>query len=474
VSITINSILMTIVLSVFIFFALADKGGTYFVGAEMEVYLLMIVVMCSLAINAQFKNEFLEFLNTFFVLFYVLRIPFIFSDTVASDVLARDVDISDVPWYLFILTVQYLYFVISILVVNPKISRMVVRDMVSKTVFKNILFFCYLVILANLLKSALYFDIYGSTLHFIPAILGAIFTERNALMVVVILIFVSGKHLVSKYKYSIAGIIMLVFIEGIYAGSKSITLEFFLLLYLGLLVVYGPLKLKIRSLLVTFVGGVTGVILYFFGIATRGLHVGRYEFSIDNLILLLNTRFDYNIEYFLNGFSYRIGYLDFFIQKISTPIYEPYVNLLYYSKSIIDNITPGFDVFGVPYSAGAIFSAYFGESDVANSEFITVFGEAYIIFGFFSFFFYITMLMFVKYSILKFKSPYTVNTALFNLFILFNFYMWLRGPGLDLLVVYILYKVLFVISVMTIVRYSKINIKFSGSQSPGYNSRQKS
>lgn len=458
---------MTIVLSVFIFFVFADKSGTYFVGAELEVYLLIIVVMCSLAINDLMKNAILEFLNTFFVMFYIFRIPFIFSDTMSSDVLTRDVEIYDVPWYLFILTVQYLYLVISILVVNPKISRMVVKDMVTNRVFKNVLYFCYLVILANMLKAYLYFDIYGSSLHFIPAIMGAIFTERNALMVVIILLLISGKHLVSKYKYAIIGAVLLIFLEGVYGGSKSITLEIILLLYLGLLVVYGPLKLKMRSLMVMFFGGVIGVSMYFVGIMTRGLHVGRYDFNIDNLLLLITSRYDFNVEYFMNGFSYRIGYLDFFIQKISNPLYEPYVNLLYYSKSIIDNITPGFDVFGVQYSAGALYSAYFGDSNVANSEFVTVFGEAYIIFGFYSFFFYITMLLLVKYSIVKFKSPYTVNTALFRLFILFNFYMWLRGPGLDMLVVFIIYKVLFVLSIMTIVKYSTSKIKISASRSHG-------
>jgi hypothetical protein len=471
VNITINSILMTIVLSVFIFFAVADKVGTYLFGSDMEVYLLLLIVMCSLVINGRMKNEFLEFLNTFFVLFYVLRIPFIFGDTVASDVLVRDVDINKVSWYLLILSVQYLYFVISILVINPKFSRTAVNGLVSNKIFRNVLFFCYLIIFANLLKAAFFFNLFGSTLHFIPAIMSSIFTERNALMVVIIMSIVSDKNLVARYKYAITGAIMLVLLEGIYGGSKSITLEIFLVLYLGLLVVYGPLKLKIRNMLVVFFGSVIGMIMYFVGIVTRGLHVSAFNFNVENFITVLFDRFDFNIEYFVNAFSYRIGYLDFFLQKVSTPIYEPYVNLLYYSKSIIDNITPGFDVFGVPYSAGAIFSAYYGESNVANSEFITVFGEAHIIFGFFSFLFYLVMLAFIKFAILKYKSQYTLNTALFNLFIMFNFYLWLRGPGMDMQFVFIIYKGIFVLSIMILVRYSKIKIKLGDPQSQVHNSR---
>ena len=124
-------------------------------------------------------------------------------------------------------------------------------------------------------------------------------------------------------------------------------------------------------------------------------------------------------------------------------------------ESIIDRITPGFDIFGVPYSAAAIYSAYYEDSKgtVANSEFITVFGEAYIIFGFFSFFYYIAMLLLVKYLIFQSKSPYTFNTVLFRLFIMMSFYLWLRGPGLDMVFLFAIYKGIFVLSVMTIIKY---------------------
>jgi len=310
------------------------------------------------------------------------------------------------------------------------------------------------------LKTFLFFDIYGSSLNFILAIIGSIFTERNVLMVVIILSIVSEKNLVLKYKYSVSGIVLMIIALGVYAGSKSITIEFILLLYLGLLVTNGPLKLKIRSYVTLLFGFIFGIFMYFFGIVTRGLHVGNYDYNISNFKYLYSNRFGSDIEYFLNSLSYRIGYLDFFIQKISTTMYEPYANLLYYFKSIVDNLTPGGDIFGVPYAATAIFTAYHGESDVANSEFLTVFGEAHIIFGFFSFLFYLVMLFFIRYALVKFKSSYALNTALFNLFMLMSFYLWLRGPGLDMLAVFIVYKGIFVVFVMFIIKYySKPSIR---------------
>tara|TARA_B100001093_G_C26710482_1_gene963185 strand:- start:535 stop:1194 length:660 start_codon:yes stop_codon:yes gene_type:complete len=208
-----------------------------------------------------------------------------------------------------------------------------------------------------------------------------------------------------------------------------------------------------------FFCGVFGVLTYFFGILTRALHIENYDFNVSNLIYVYNDRFVSNIAFFIDGFSYRIGYFDFFIQKLSLPVYELYVNLPFYFQSIIDRITPGFDVYGVPYAAAAVYSAYNVDntSSIAQSEFVTVFGEGYIIFGFFSFLFYIAMLLLVKYLIFQSKSAYTFNTVLFRLFIMMSIYLWLRGPGLDMVFLFTIYKGIFVLSIMAIVKYCSVN-----------------
>lgn len=448
------------VLSVLVFFALADNVDTYLVTSDMEVYLLLISVLCILFINRQFKNEILEFMNTFFVFFYIIRIPFIFIDSASSDVLIRDVNIDNIPWYLFVLVVQYLSFAVAIIVVNPRISKEVITNVVSEKVFKRVLFFCVLVLFLNILRRVFYFDIQGGdTLNFFWSILGSIFTGKNILMTMVVMLFVSEKGLISKYKYTFYSIVLMTIAEHVYGGSKSIIFEFFLLLYLGSIVVHGPLKLSISRLIMMLFGGVFAVFAYFFGILSRGLHVGNYEYNVSNLIYLYNEVFEFNIGYFVSGFSYRIGYLDFFLQKISLQVYELYVNFQYYFESIIDRITPGFDIYGVPYTAAALYSAYYGESEsgAANSEFVTIFGEGYIIFGFFSFFFYVAILLFIKYLIFKSRSPYTFNTTLFRLFIMMIFYLWLRGPGLDMVFLFAIYKGIFVLSIMAIVKYCNIN-----------------
>ena len=453
---------MTIVLSVMIFFSFADESDTYLVGSVLEVYLLLTIVMCSLVINELKRNVFLEFLNVFFVIFYVLRIPVLFSEAVSSDVLSRGVSIDEIPWYIFILTVQYLYFVIAILLVNPKTSGNIWMGRLSKKEFKSLMIFCYFVVLLNLLNTYSSFSIYGGgTTNFVSAIIGAIFTERNVVMVLVVMLLVSGKQLLSQYRYSLVVIGLLILFQSVYGGSKSITLELILVLYLGTLVVYGPLKLKIEKWILMFFVGTLGIVMYFVGIVSRGLHVQHIDHSLYNIVLNFAERFNPNIDYFMNAFSYRIGYIDFFIQKISNPLYEPYVNVIYYSQSIIDRLTPGFDLFGVPYVSGAIYSAYFGESKIANSEFLTSFGEAHILLGFFSIFLYISIFTFIKFSILKFKSSSSFNTVLFSLFFMFNYYLWFRGGGLDMQVLFFIYKGIFVIFVMTLVKYANYKIRLN-------------
>jgi len=454
-----NSILISTVVAVLIFYSFAENIGTYLVGSDIEIYTLLTSVLCVLIINRKLKNEILEFVNTFFIFFFIIRIPFLFLDSVSSDVITRDVNFDHIPWYLLILTIQYLSFAIAIIIINPRISMNAIREALPEKVSKRILFFCSIITALNALRRFLYFDIYGGDhLSSFWSILGTVFNGKNILMVLVVMLLISCKSLITKFwAYVLILINILLFFYG---GSKSIFLEFLLLIFLGILIVKRELRLNVKSLLLVTFGGVISILMYFLGVLSRGIHVNNLEYSIDNLVKLYNTRFGDSITYFVDSFSYRIGYLDFFIQKVALmQIYEPYVDLTYYAKSIIDRITPGFDFFGVPYAAASIYTAYNGEklNGVANSEFVTIFGEAYILFGFFSIFFYMAMMLVVKYLISSYSSPYTINNVLFRIFIMMSIYIWLRGPGLDMVFLFAIYKGFFVLTIITVVKYFSKN-----------------
>ena len=61
--ISLNSILITTVIAVFLFFFFADKSWTYLNTSEAQVYLLLAVTFFALVINTRFNNDFLEIVN---------------------------------------------------------------------------------------------------------------------------------------------------------------------------------------------------------------------------------------------------------------------------------------------------------------------------------------------------------------------------------------------------------------------------
>jgi len=463
--ISLNSILIILVLIVLIFFFLADKSGTYLNGSEVQVYLLIAVTLVSLFINSRFNNEFIEILNVFFVGFYICRIPFIFSDGVISDVLLREVDVRNIPWYLIVLAVQYLFLLLCILAINPRIPRKNISSFISESIFKRILLFSSIVVAVNLVRTFFFFDIHGGTLSHIPAILKTIFTENNVLMLIFLSSLMVEKEVFRKYKYAIGGIVLFALFPSIHEGSKSGLLQAMLLVYLALLVVRGPLVLRLRGLLVMGAVGIGTFFLFFVGKVTRLFYVNDFAFAPQRFVFLFRKFFveDMNTTDLLNAFSYRIGYLDFFIQKISNPVYEPYVNFTYYFKALVDKMTPGFDVFGVPFASRAIYSAYHGPSvNVLNSEVITVFGEGYLLFGFFSFVLYLVILLLIKMAFLYFKASSGAAFGLFYMYIIFSFYWWLTGSGLDMLIALAMYQGIFVFFIISLIcfwsRKEKINI----------------
>jgi hypothetical protein len=134
-------------------------------------------------------------------------------------------------------------------------------------------------------------------------------------------------------------------------------------------------------------------------------------------------------------FSYRIGYLDFFLEKLSLEIYRPVVTFNYYYKSVIDKITPGFDVFHTSYMSRALYWAREGMTyEGTNSEQITLFAESYILFGFFSILIYFLFLFSFRLALQYYKNMLSIKYAFYSFFVLQVFYDWIIGFGLDMLI----------------------------------------
>jgi hypothetical protein len=135
----------------------------------------------------------------------------------------------------------------------------------------------------------------------------------------------------------------------------------------------------------------------------------------------------------VNSVSFRIGYLDFYIDKLTQDVYSSAFQVKYYIMAFLDAVSPGFDVFGnAPLVSRSVYNNYFGISDGPNSEAITVFAEAHQLAGFFSFMPYVFVLgIMLCLKKLSFFKQSDFSNYISKIFICYVFYRYMLGFGID-------------------------------------------
>lgn len=134
----------------------------------------------------------------------------------------------------------------------------------------------------------------------------------------------------------------------------------------------------------------------------------------------------------------RIGYLDMSVDLIKNAgDYRRVVNVPYYLKSLVDNNTPGFDVFNVPKVANAL--NYVSNNlplkridDFYQSDQLNVYGEYYDLFGGWLSLpavFAAAFLLQAIYSRVRGRSA--LATSIWRYFVISLFFEWLLSFGMD-------------------------------------------
>lgn len=156
------------------------------------------------------------------------------------------------------------------------------------------------------------------------------------------------------------------------------------------------------------------------------------------------------IEYYLN-FNYdplilipifdRAGFLDFTIDAIkNADSYSYVINLQWQIKSIIDGLTPGFDLFDKPLIANALIGIYSDNENFFNkinfegyqSDQINFYGEIFILFGpIFSLPIYLIFGIFFKSMYKFYIKKNEFNNFVWKSFILYVFILFINSFGLD-------------------------------------------
>ena len=430
--ISLNSLLLILTIFVGVYFALADKTASYLNDFEFQIYLLILVTLGSLLINAVLKNIFLEVINLLFVIFYLFRILFILDGGVISDVISNNVEKNDIGWGLYILIYQYTALVVCTVLVNPRVQHNKFK-VVSTASFVRLLKLSFIILIVNLYNTFFVYQFGEVTLGSFFAILGSIFPINMALMIVAILYLLGDDLIVKKHLGYMMFVGLCVIASVLYSGSKSGTLSVILMLYLTSLIVRGPFIFKMKTILYFIPLGCLSIGLFFLGNAFKFYRRGMIE--LDGVIDRVGDLGFDGVSAFAHIFSYRIGYLDFFIEKLSLELYRPFVSLEYYFMSVVDKLTPGFDIFHKVYMSRALFWAREGMTyEGTNSEQITLYAESDILFGFFSIIIYFLFLSMIRLALQYSKNMLSIKYAFYSFFLVQVFYDWVVGFGLDMLI----------------------------------------
>jgi hypothetical protein len=222
-------------------------------------------------------------------------------------------------------------------------------------------------------------------------------------------------------------------------------------------IVVGFNSIKKMYILIILSIGLLSIPLYIVGTLSRDLKLSDtrnigiaqvYTLVSEQLPELLKDNDNITI---INPIINRASYLDYSIDLIkNSDKYHSVVNVQYYLMSIIDGLTPGFDVFNVPKSSNSLIGIY-GNSGLLKrndtfydyqSDQFNVYGEFYV--AFYKWFSLIPLFIFsFIFSFFYYKLSNNESISLiWKCFILFQFFNWLRSFGTDWLFIYLIIEYL--------------------------------
>lgn len=450
--------------------------------ARYLVGLMTLVLTTSVLINQRLRNPYADILHIVFFFFYVVRATTLLLYPLSSDLLNPPLPIGSVSRSTVFLILAFISLVVGC---QLFLRRPIVEtgDLTPQetSLIKAILWISTLLMLANACFDVITFaackDVYLGIANSVFAILDAVFDSWRVLILLTPILALYGGLLSSSDRLMAIGNLVLLGGVGIYMGQKSSVLQ--IILYLLF-----PLVLKLRSservkLTKLMIYSVLIIALAMAGFALgkvmRVVQLNNYGCTGDHskiemlaysgLILdgqasqeiaatshvgRSNRAFD-----IMNSLSYRTGYFDFFVEKLSNPAYLEVVTFKQYFMAITDKVTPGFDVFNVPFISRTIYYAHHPDAvpgEMTNSEQITLFGEAGLLFGWGALLYlpFVCWLLGKTHRILhRLAGSSMLAKNLVYLFMLQLFYYWIEGMGLDmLLVLNLLHTGIFMLSVL--------------------------
>tara|TARA_B100000989_G_C19520130_1_gene463750 strand:+ start:463 stop:2031 length:1569 start_codon:yes stop_codon:yes gene_type:complete len=469
-------IIILFILAYFIFYSskIGDFENPYSSSVNELISLILVFLVTVYAQNFR-DNIFLKILIFFFFVFFIFRIPFSILAVENTIFFDRQISAKQLELSILNLIIQYLFLFISVFLINPKISQ--TKNLIINSDLINLLFNSLIIlIIFNLI-----FNTFGDVSYFsykkYLTVLNNIFNSFRLCLIFTILTIIVQKYAnkPSQFYLKILIFYSLFIFDSILTASRAGFFYIVLLLFILFLYNFSLNKIKIKYLIIS---PILILILFLnFSISTSFKAYKTYKsidkpykekmHIIDNSVApLTGIVFESDKDWFIRfykrnffgnfqGISERIGYLDFYIEKNSNfeKYYKDKINLNYYYKPVIDRLSPGFDIFNVPFASKILQDQYNYKLSLedsnkiyfpqaTNSEQITIFAESQALFGYSSIIYYCSIFLVLNLFFYFTKNIKILLKDLLYGVVLISYFEWLTCFGLDMFVVLTLYQII--------------------------------
>ena len=415
----------------FLYLALFDEASKYLDGSSILYYIIFtLCILITIMVNGKRKNIFLEILIGIIILAYHFRIPILLCSDMSTTMTRISVPSGLINDKIIELCYHYVALALAVIILNPKINKL--NYYIDKRIAKKILSFSSVIIFFDIAMSAVSGYAVGSSFmgHF--SIIISVFSRNIAMLFLITYIVAAGKTLPRSHKYWAAVLILTYVIYGLYYGSKAPIVLLIFYFIIARLICYGPIIIDIKKLIrTTMLLPLIGV-SFFVGNTMRFYQRGLIgvDSVIDRLRMIGNS-----LTGVLHAVSSRLGYFDYYVETSENSLYLPYISFKYYFTSIVDKLTPGFDVFGSVYASRMF--RYVREGvfpEIMHSDQMTLFGEASVIFSSLSIIWFFVMIMFFGFLVKIRLSSNSFMNIFYLAIILHAYGWWLTGYGFDMFV----------------------------------------
>lgn len=469
-------IVIFFILSYFIFYSPnIENFENLYSSSINELIVLILIFLLTVYIQKFRDNIFLKILLLFFFTFFVFRIPFSILGVENTIFFNRQVSEKQLELSILNLIIQYLFLFISVFLINPKIPQK--KNLIINSDLINLLFNSLIILVIFNLIFNTFGDVSYISYKKYLTVLNNIFNSSRLCLIFTILGIIVLKYENKPKHFYLKILIFYSFfiLDTILSGSRSGFFYIILLLFILFLYYFRLDKIKIKYLIISPI--LILVLFLNFGTATAFKSYKNYKSATKSDLRKMHIRsnkiapltgipFQTDKDWFIRsykqnflgnfqGISERIGFIDFYIEKISN--YEKYykdkINLYYYYKPVIDRLSPGVDIFNLPFASKTLQDQYYYklslENDgttyfprVTNSEQITIFAETEALFGNLSIIYYCGIFLALNLFFYFTKNIKILLRDLVYGVILISYFDWLTCFGIDMFIVLTLYQMI--------------------------------